>query len=93
MTMTMKLLAAAAVLALAAGSAYAADPNYGATSEPAPQQQPAGGATQTDPNGGPTVYQPSIAANPGETAHVIGGQTFYYSGDAANSVSGDGSAD
>jgi hypothetical protein len=25
-----------------------------------------------------SVYQPNVPAYPGETAHVIGGQTFYY---------------
>jgi hypothetical protein len=35
-----------------------------------------------------SVYQPNVPAYPGETAHVIGGQTFYY----APGAGGGGSA-
>jgi hypothetical protein len=83
----MKLIAAAAALTLAAGSAFAADSTYNSVAQPAPGQQ-AMSSNQTD-----QVYQPSVAANPGETAHVIGGQTFYFSPGAGDSAAGDGSAD
>jgi hypothetical protein len=85
----MKLIAAAAALTLAAGSAFAASPTYNSGAQPAPAQQ----AMTSDQTGAGQGYQPSVAANPGETAHVIGGQTFYYSSGAGDSASGDGSAD
>jgi hypothetical protein len=85
----MTLLAAAAALTLATGSAFAATPDYPASAQPAAPQQT---ATTTDQNVGGSVYQPNVAA-PGETAHVIGGQTFYYNSDAANSLGSDGSSD
>jgi len=88
--MTLKMFATAAALTLAAGAAFAASPNYGATAQP-PAAQSQAGTTQTDQNFDGSVYQPNVAANPGETAHVIGGETFYYSNDAGNG--GDGAAD
>jgi hypothetical protein len=83
----MKLIAAAAALTLAAGTAFAASPAYNAGAQPAQQ------AMTSDQADAGQVYQPSVAANPGETAHVIGGQTFYYSSGAGDSAAGDGSAD
>jgi hypothetical protein len=88
--MNSKLIAAAAALTLVAGSAFAAAPNYGATTPPVSQTRT--GDVQTDPSTGLSVYQPNLAANPGETPHQIGGQTFYYNGSTANSISSDGAA-
>jgi hypothetical protein len=86
--MTLKMFATAAALTLAAGTAFAASPNYGATAQP-PAAQSSAGATQNDPDVDGSVYQPNVAAHPDESAHVIGGQTFYYSNDA-NDGGGDG---
>jgi hypothetical protein len=91
MKMNMKSLAVAAALTLAAGSAFAASPDYGSSTQPAAPQS-SSGYTQTDPNIGSSVYRPNVAANPGETAHVIGGQTFYYGNDASGG-GGDGAGE
>jgi hypothetical protein len=83
----MKLIAAAAALTLAAGSAFAAAPTYSSGAQPAPAQ------ATTEQSMGGQVYNPTVAANPGETAHVIGGQTFYFAPGAGDSAAGDGSSD
>ena len=87
--LNMKMIAAAAALTLAAGSAFAASPTYSSGVQPAPSQDQA----TIDQSGAGQAYQPSVAAHPGETPHVIGGQTFFYAPGAGDSAAGDGSSD
>jgi hypothetical protein len=86
--MITKSLAIAAALSLAACSAFAAS-GGGPANNPvnaATNAQPAAPQTstefsQTSGRSGGSIYRPDVPAYPGEPAHVIGGQTFYFSND------------
>jgi hypothetical protein len=82
MEVTMKklILAAIAVLSLGAGSAYA---------EQAAQPQTSAEFPLINQSAGGSAYERNVPANPGETRHVIGGETFYY-GPGMNGGGGDG---
>jgi hypothetical protein len=84
------ILAAAAMLALATGSAFAASDANSVSAMSAQSVVPQTTMTfaQTNSGGRQSIYQPSVAG-PGETRHVIGGETFYYSPDM-NPGGGDG---
>jgi hypothetical protein len=81
-TMKKLFLAAIAVLSLGAGSAYAEQPAQPQTSTEYP--------LINQGTGGP-AYQRNLPANPAETRHVIGGETFYYD-PVMNGGGGDGGA-
>jgi hypothetical protein len=77
--MPMKLLAAAAALSLMTGAAFAATGTNNPTNV-----QPDGSQTSTEFSQTSRImggYRPNVAATPGESRHVIGGETFYFGSD------------
>jgi hypothetical protein len=68
-TMKKLILVAIAVLSLGVGSAYA---------EQLAQSQTSTEFPLIDQSASGPSYQRNVPASPGETRHVIGGETFYY---------------
>jgi hypothetical protein len=82
--MTMKLLSIAAALTLVTSAAFAAQANNPANNQANNQNtapQTTAEYSQTSSGFGTPSYQPTAPAYPGEAAHVIGGQTFYFGND------------
>jgi hypothetical protein len=66
------LLAAMASLSLGIGSAFAAQPTASQSSTE---------FSQTSKSVGDPAYQRNVPAHPGESRHVIGGETFFFGND------------
>jgi hypothetical protein len=82
--MTMKLLSIAATLTLVTSAAFAASANNPADNQANTQTNTPQTTTeysQTSSGFGTPTYRAGAPAYPGETAHVIGGQTFYFGND------------